>query len=1302
MEARICLTLYLIIFLCVCLNAEFLSSGFHDLECEPLGADYVCDCTVSETQQFSFSVVDSGIFQSSNCAMEYRMAVSKECCALLGSLLSHKCADDTAVYYTTQILSFPPQLYALLQAEQYCGIRLGGNSTSKDDCGDGVVRGWEKCDDGNLVDGDGCDADCWVENDDGFSCTSVLGQRSDCFQCLGDCHDQLRESCLEEGGACGDCIEGYVADEEGQCGVLRDVYYVPVTVGGHTCTNERELIFLKDDVYTVAPGCQCDYYPVGTYLDSVFVPKANTLINIARVGISGLGDQDLRRSNCSLETVMYSPDSPLGPNSLLVVEVLPHVKIIHGVDVRVANDSFVVLFSEHMAQLDSILNNSLRRRLFDVYSGSTLMLHNLDLGEAYAEEGAHCRSMGRLLIERTYLHDATLSWDDEGIAYMCDGQSVSSYTMLSITDSVVVNNTEVGEVVSLCQVYHGSIFVTAGYLQMDNVTFLDNVGDNHILSIPKGRHDVLKRLTFKRNVSKFGALIDTPFAIRLQHFLAEDNTVFSTGVLQLWSEAVVSDFEIINNFADAIGMLFGSSSFLRGRVAYNTAINNRGAGFVNRGYLSVYDVSFEGNLVGIIGNVYSMYISNTTFFASVVDSDEAMIVNDGHLVIENCTFVIPSDTHNAAFLQSSTDVIVRDSVLPDVDLSAVATCASVASICGISAQCADLPQGGVQCTCPNLVGDPTTLCDELSEVVFVPQGVIHIYASKGEDLVSSSQFVRCMADGIGDVWWEVNNNTVPSWLTLSQYTGHFRNSGTCPDTPLDINLQASPHTVSADNRDQVARVEFVTTAQYGSDDPVKSSTYLEVYYNVEVTPSAARSVVERETPVCGDAECVVEAESEVVVYAVLRDWAGLSYRVGGTTLSVRVLQDSDRDLVVDEGANPLGLSSVAIVDRNNGTYRVTTTAPRTHFVISVEFDGQPLQGTPLAFSVTCQSGYDWDTVSKKCVKETIELPTQAIVGMVVVLLVGGALVIRAVWRGSGALLEQVFKMLVTEVMEVVWSAAGELFDILTDIAAFVSIISMDDMEVFVPYVTVFLSITMIASALFFGYMIRDVRRVLARTENAKKQAASAMFGSVDLHLHRSVFVSGFGVLDTVQEIEEALEQVRARIRRMYLELALVAVEDIPMLILGTIITESKPQSVPLAVIVSLQFSCIMLGVKLTYVRAIREGNEQFKRLEFKHRQVLQAARSVDTRNMLPRGEAEGLRTEGSNRSKKESTVSSSLLVMGTTHGRESTTAQRMEGHISPDEHRISRRTTRAMSGGQGARGSQVVKDAILSKYCVIS
>ena len=51
-------------------------------------------------------------------------------------------------------------------------------------CGDGVNSGTVECDDGNLLNGDGCDVNCVIEG--GYACSHPNNGRDTCYEICGD------------------------------------------------------------------------------------------------------------------------------------------------------------------------------------------------------------------------------------------------------------------------------------------------------------------------------------------------------------------------------------------------------------------------------------------------------------------------------------------------------------------------------------------------------------------------------------------------------------------------------------------------------------------------------------------------------------------------------------------------------------------------------------------------------------------------------------------------------------------------------------------------------------------------------------------------------------------------------------------------------------------------------------------------------------------------------------------------------------------------------------------------------------
>lgn len=140
--------------------------------------------------------------------------------------------------------------------------------TSPDDCvieptcGDGALLGSEECDDGNVKDGDGCDASCAIE--DGWRC-DVLAEPSDCETFCGDDIVTGDESCddgnMEDGDGCdASCAveAGYTCDDAScvtRCGD-------GIVAGNEACDDANNV---SDDGCTtdctIEPGFVCDGDP---------------------------------------------------------------------------------------------------------------------------------------------------------------------------------------------------------------------------------------------------------------------------------------------------------------------------------------------------------------------------------------------------------------------------------------------------------------------------------------------------------------------------------------------------------------------------------------------------------------------------------------------------------------------------------------------------------------------------------------------------------------------------------------------------------------------------------------------------------------------------------------------------------------------------------------------------------------------------------------------------------------------------------------------------------------------------------
>ena len=72
--------------------------------------------------------------------------------------------------------------------ERWCLFSNGGAYHTQVQCGDKFLDTAEKCDDGNVIDGDGCSSRCQVEP--GWTCDTIYNGTmvyTDCFQCKVRC-----------------------------------------------------------------------------------------------------------------------------------------------------------------------------------------------------------------------------------------------------------------------------------------------------------------------------------------------------------------------------------------------------------------------------------------------------------------------------------------------------------------------------------------------------------------------------------------------------------------------------------------------------------------------------------------------------------------------------------------------------------------------------------------------------------------------------------------------------------------------------------------------------------------------------------------------------------------------------------------------------------------------------------------------------------------------------------------------------------------------------------------------------------
>eukprot|EP00736_Rhodelphis_marinus_P001863 Rmarinus@m.5023 len=311
------------------------------------------DCTLQEAIAFGRSAIDMGIIAAAGCDFIH-IGDTEPCCAAMAEMFAHPCAN-----LSFSLVSEEPFSRTLDAVRSACGVYIHMSSSSSKYCGNGIREGWEKCDDGNKVPGDGC-SECLVET--GYSCGEADNGTDICRICSNDCRSLNRQVCVYEGGPCGECREGfYIAEVDGlesaggKCGDLMRVFYVVV----------------DDPSGTADPLGGCNF----TYLGDVVVheprrARPHTYIEVLD-NVLPNRTRTFQEGVCSLENAVRS--APIGMNRVALIEIAHDV--VHASDLVMNPEEgmTVCVFSDRDAPAVIVAN---QRRLFDVWLDCTLQMYN--------------------------------------------------------------------------------------------------------------------------------------------------------------------------------------------------------------------------------------------------------------------------------------------------------------------------------------------------------------------------------------------------------------------------------------------------------------------------------------------------------------------------------------------------------------------------------------------------------------------------------------------------------------------------------------------------------------------------------------------------------------------------------------------------------------------------------------------------------------------------------------------------------------------------------------------------------------
>eukprot|EP00736_Rhodelphis_marinus_P000691 Rmarinus@m.4941 len=1138
-------------------------------------------CPPSEQAGFISNIADISIL-AAKCDFMY--LPSKQCCDTVEVMAQHPCAAWADKNYVEQdTFSSPSNNWDfLMKGLELCRLRLGGYHIGEEECGDGLRNSTlEQCDDGNALDGDGC-SECFI--DDGFDCVEVSENgTSTCRMCAETCWKQYRTICTVAGGACGECLDGYALHRNGHCGRVKTLLYAPINRYREASTT----------------NCSSHFYEVGSVIDPGPFGSAEDYIRVIREWKPDRSEF-LNAASCSLygafRRVTIDRSDVLIAAEILVDEVWAR-------NIYVDDSQHALVFSDGKRRTIDGQEGG----VFDVYFGSKLFLYNVNVVGCRGSTGGFLENFGEAIIENVTVSECA-DKTVETLYYSCTGHLIESMGPALKLHNVLFTKNEFGELVGGsqgCMVYMHTLVSLAYNSILINVTFEENYSEGVMVHI---RHttdvSVFQDLQFIRNTCDRSLLVVDLDAV-FSNLTLVGNTVKSSAAVVVSGKSTLEGGSLVaNEVVEDVGVFtnLGRCDLYNVVVADNTSPRQIGGGAVlNKGIMSVESSVFENNAVGAIRSLYWLSLRENVFRRNVGTQQFSTIHNTGYLEM-SMTNITDTATQEALTVMSEDPFIARDCVLPDAEALFIAKCdevlllpdGSMASTCGVNAICTDSELDGRHCTCPSdYLGDPFDVCSPVPSLHILPEPEFVSYMTKVSTNQTSVEVLGIGSNGFGELLWEVDITSLPGWAVVAPVSGYYSNKDNCISIH-ELTLTLSLNGITAADPIRHATIRFITNATVDGRTYPSEPVELAVSLHVEAPSNATWSMVSlTDESLCDiDGHCVVEGGRDLGIVVWLFDAGGDPVGIGGTAFSVRVLQVLDYALRAEEAVN---LVLVSLEDFGNGSYVASFPAPQMSFVVVVDINGERVSGTPLVFDVVCGSEFVWSSAAGPgeagmCVEQTLSVPKHVVAAVLVLLTVSFVGTFSWLYRNR-RYFEELFQLIMTEVFSLTLCGIVEFLDLMSDIGAIVSVLLTDDLQVYAPYYLVVVPFSLLLSVAYFVVLLSDMRKALR-----KKQRRSEYGGARPML--QNVYAVGVGSLETVEEVAEAIRQLDSKERRMFLELVLMFVEDVPMLTLSLfIITENH--STPLAVYIAMMLSAVMLGVTLTNFRGIKEARRQRVRLQLR-------------------------------------------------------------------------------------------------------
>eukprot|EP00736_Rhodelphis_marinus_P012221 Rmarinus@m.5610 len=398
-----------------------------------------------------------------------------------------------------------------------------------------------------------------------------------------------------------------------------------------------------------------------------------------------------------------------------------------------------------------------------------------------------------------------------------------------------------------------------------------------------------------------------------------------------------------------------------------------------------------------------------------------------------------------------------------------------------------------------------------------------------------------------------------------------------------------------------------------------------------------------ESTFLGDTGGIIAGEN--ILFEILaRDFEGLPVGFDNVDLEFTVIGD----VTVD----------VELVDSGAGTLLAMFTAPYTAFFVIVSSSYLSMENIRIdhelwseSYGVVCPSTHQWSSSRGMCVSVADEAEEEVFTPMVIAMITGLsatlAFLIVYVLKKRADVAKRLLMRLMKDTVFVSFALLGDLADLITDVLAFNAVYADSDLKEYHLWYLIMLCISLAISSMAILVSIRVLYRMFRGSygdgakqtpppakPTAKRNKVAAIGPSLsagksppdpattinnsqpnraaNLRLSKgsilkleaeSVLRTTFGgTLNSENphhevELESEIKQTRHSIQRNYMKLLVVLLEDVPMLILNTLVEiKTADSGSKLEVRLSMMLSCLLMGVKLTSVPAIRRLRIQLQTL----------------------------------------------------------------------------------------------------------